>query len=80
MSNMNDPHRNDNDDIDRYILKDAVEEAKAMGREGMQHPSTKPVLTGAAVGAVAGAILPIVTLPVGLIAGAGYMLYKRIRP
>ena len=77
---MNDPRRNDNDDIDRYILKDAVEETKAMGREGMAHPSTKPVLTGAAVGALAGAILPVVTLPVGLIAGAGFMLYKRIRP
>ena len=77
---MNDPHRNDHDDIDRFILKDAVEETKAMTREGMAHPSTKPVLTGAAVGAVAGAILPIVTLPVGLVAGAGYMLYKRIRP
>ena len=77
---MDDPNRNDKDDIDRYILKDAVEETKAMGREGMRHPSTKPVLTGAAVGAVAGAILPIVTLPVGLIAGAGFMLYKRIRP
>ena len=78
---MNDPQRNDDHhDIDRFILKDAVEEAKAMGREGMHHPSTKPVLTGAAVGALAGAILPVVTLPVGLIAGAGFMLYKRIRP
>ena len=76
---MDDPRRNDNE-IDRYILKDAVEEAKAMGREGMQHPSTKPVLTGAAVGALAGAILPIVSLPVGLVLGAGFMLYKRVRP
>jgi hypothetical protein len=46
----------------------------------MAHPSTKPVLTGAAVGAVAGALLPVVSLPVGLIAGAGFMLYKRLRP
>ena len=73
---MTDPEK----PIDRTILKDAVNEAKAMGREGMAHPSTKPVLTGAAVGAVVGGLLPVVTLPVGLIAGAGYMLYKRVRP
>ena len=51
-----------------------------MAKGGMKHPSTKPVLTGAAVGAVAGAVLPVVTLPLGLLAGAGYMLYKRLRP
>lgn len=77
---MTDPRRNDEGDIDRFILKDAVNEAKEMGREGMQHPSTKPVLTGAAIGALAGAVLPVISLPVGLIAGAGFMLYKRIRP
>jgi hypothetical protein len=51
-----------------------------MGKQGMAHPSTKPVLTGAAVGAVAAAVLPLVTWPVGLVAGAGFMLYKRLRP
>lgn len=66
--------------IDSRILVDAVEEAKAMGREGLAHPSTKPVLKGAAIGAVAAGLLPVVTWPVGLIAGAGYMLYKRVRP
>jgi hypothetical protein len=76
---MTDPNRDPND-IDRFILKDAVEEAKAMGRGGMQHPSTKPVLTGAAVGAIAGAVLPVVSWPVGLLAGAAFMLYKRVRP
>ena len=73
---MTDPEK----PIDNRILADAVEEAKAMGREGMAHPSTKPVLTGAAVGALAAGILPVVTWPVGLVAGAGWMLYKRIRP
>jgi hypothetical protein len=66
--------------IDNRILSDAVEEIKEMGKEGMAHPSTKPVLVGAAVGALAGGLLPIVTWPVGLIAGAGFMLYKRVRP
>jgi len=66
--------------IDSRILVDAVAEVKEMGRDGLAHPSTKPVLTGAAVGAVAGWILPVIPLGLGLIAGAGYMLYKRIRP
>jgi len=69
-----------NDPIDRRILADAVAEVKDMGREGMAHPSTKPVLTGAAIGAVAGMVLPVVTWPIGLLAGAAFMLYKRVRP
>ncbi|VVT15088.1 hypothetical protein [Erythrobacter sp. EC-HK427] len=76
----NDPRRRDDNDIDRFILKDAVEEAKAMGREGLSHPSVKPVAVGAAVGAVAAGLLPIVTWPIGLVVGAGFMLYKRVRP
>ena len=66
--------------IDDKILRDSIEEAKAMGREGLDHPSTKPVLIGGAVGALAAGVLPIVTWPVGLAAGAAFMLYKRIRP
>lgn len=62
------------------LLKDAKEEVTGMAKEGMHHPSTKPVLTGAAVGAVAGALLPVVSWPLGLVAGAGFMLYKRLRP
>ncbi len=69
-----------NEPIDSKILSDAVEEIKAMAKEGAHHPSTKPVLVGAGVGAVAAAVLPVVTWPIGLIAGAGFMLYKRIRP
>lgn len=70
---MNDPYRRD-------LLGDARDELSAMAKGGMDHPSTKPVLTGAAIGAVAGAVLPIVNLPVGLLAGAGFALYKRLRP
>lgn len=62
------------------LIGDAREEIVGMAKQGMAHPSTKPVLTGAAIGAVAGAILPVVSLPIGLIAGAGFMLYKRLRP
>ncbi|HWJ70422.1 MAG TPA: hypothetical protein VNS79_10285 [Sphingobium sp.] len=62
---------------------DLAEKAKAelsgMAKQGLAHPSTKPVLTGAAIGAVAGLLLPVVTLPVGLVAGAGVAFWNRIR-
>ena len=62
------------------LLQDAKEEIVGMGKQGMAHPSTKPVLTGAAVGAVAGLVLPVLSIPIGLLSGAGWMFYKRLRP
>jgi hypothetical protein len=50
-----------------------------MGKQGMDHPSTRPVLIGGGLGAVAGAILPVVTWPVGLFAGAAIALYSRVK-
>ena len=60
-------------------VEDAKAEVTGMAKEGLNHPSTGPVLTGAAIGAAAGWILPFVSLPVGLIAGAGFALYQRIK-
>ncbi len=60
-------------------VEDVKVEVTGMAKEGFNHPSTAPVLTGAAVGAVAGWLLPIVSLPIGLIAGAGFALYQRIK-
>ena len=57
----------------------AKREAAGMAKEGLDHPTTKPVLTGAAIGAVAGALLPGVSLLIGAAAGAGFMFYDRIR-
>lgn len=74
MTDPNEPQRGDD------LLSDAAAEIKGMARQGAAHPSTKPVLIGAGVGAVAAAILPVVTWPIGLVAGAGFMLYKRLRP
>ena len=74
MPDPNDPNRSDD------LISEAVEEIKGMAKEGAQHPSTKPVLIGGAVGALAGGLLPVVSWPIGLIAGAGFMLYKRLRP
>jgi hypothetical protein len=70
---------NPNDGNKSGWVEDVKSEVTGMAKEGMHHPSTKPVLTGAAVGAVAGAILPLVSWPIGLIAGAGYMLYTRVK-
>ncbi len=56
----------------------ATDEIKGIGREGLSHPSAKPVLGGAALGAFA-AILPVITLPIGIIAGAGIALWLRIK-
>ena len=65
---------NDRDDL----ATRAKEEFSAMAKQGMAHPSTKPVLTGAAIGAVAGAVLPVVSIPLDIVAGAGFMFWKRI--
>ena len=69
---MTDPDKPD-------YLGRATDEIKGIAKGGFAHPGTKPVLTGAAVGAVAGALLPFVSLPLGLVAGAGYMLWRRIK-
>mgnify|MGYP000443921504 CR=1 FL=1 len=41
---------------------------------------SRPVLTGAAIGGVAGLLLPLVSIPLGALVGAGFTLYKRLRP
>lgn len=56
-----------------------IEEIKAMGRQGMDHPSTRPVLTGGVIGGISGAILPVVSWPAGLFAGAALALYLRVK-
>ncbi len=61
------------------LLGRATDEVKGMGREGMSHPSTKPVLGGAALGAAAGLLLPVLSIPIGLIGGASIALWLRIK-
>ena len=61
------------------LVELTIEEVKAMGKQGIDHPSTRPVLIGGGLGAVAGAILPVVTWPVGLFAGAAIALYSRVK-
>ncbi len=61
-----------------YVAR-ATEEIKGMASGGFGHPSTKPVLTGVAIGAVAGLLLPVLTIPIGILAGAGIALWQRIK-
>lgn len=61
------------------IIDDAIDEAKGMAKGGMRHPSTKPVLTGAAIGAAAGLLLPVLTIPVGLLGGAAIAFFNRVK-
>lgn len=71
---------NDQDPGERQDwVEDAKTELSGMAKQRMNHPSTAPVLTGAAVGAVAAYLLPFVSWPIGLAAGAGFALYQRIK-
>ncbi len=74
MTDPNSPRKGDD------LLADATAEIKAMAKEGGSHPSTMPVIVGGAVGAAAGALLLGGSWPLGLVAGAGFMLYRRLRP
>ena len=60
-------------------VEDVKTEVSGMAKEGMHHPSTKPVLAGAGIGAVAGLLLPFVSIPLGIVAGAGIALYTRVK-
>lgn len=61
------------------LVELTIEEIKAMGKQGMDHPTTRPVLIGGAIGAAVGLILDAITWPVGLFAGAGIALLMRVR-
>lgn len=61
------------------LVELTIEEVKAMGKQGMKHPSTPTVLAGGVIGAAAGLVLPVISWPVGLFAGAAVALYTRVK-
>ena len=63
---------------DPSLLGRATDEIKGIARDGLSHPSTKPILGGAALGVFA-AILPVITIPIGLIGGAAIAFWLRIK-
>jgi hypothetical protein len=74
MANPNNPNDGKQD-----WVEDLKTEVSGMAKEGMHHPSTKPVLAGAGIGAVAALLLPFVSIPVGIAAGVGVALYNRVK-
>ncbi len=66
--------------MSKNLVDDAKAELSGMAKQGVRHPSTKPVLVAAAAGAVAGMVLPLLSIPVGILIGASAMFYKRLRP
>ena len=69
----------DRNDPPGDLFGQAKAELAGMMKDKMDHPSTKPVLAGAAAGAVAGALLPLISLPIGLVAGAGIVFWMRLK-
>ncbi|MBR2170703.1 hypothetical protein [Sphingopyxis sp.] len=61
------------------LVELSIEEVKAMGRQGLAHPSTRPVLIGGAAGAAVGLLLDAVSWPVGLFGGALIALVMRVK-
>ncbi|MEP5939076.1 MAG: hypothetical protein ABJ239_12175 [Erythrobacter sp.] len=60
-------------------VEDTKEELTGIAKEGMKHPGTRPLLAGAAIGALGGALLLVITWPIGLAAGAGLAIYSRVK-
>ncbi len=54
----------------------AIDQVARLGRTAMEKDNRSKVAAGAAVGAVASIFLPFITIPFGLIAGAGYVAYR----
>lgn len=54
----------------------AIDEASKIGKAAIDKDNRSRVAAGAAVGAVSAIVLPIVSLPLGALAGAGYVAWR----
>ncbi len=61
------------------LVEDAKTEISAMAKQGAQHPSTKPVLIGAAIGVAVGMLVFDGAWFLGFLVGAAVALYMRIK-
>jgi hypothetical protein len=67
------------EDRNRELIEVAKTEIKEMAKEGFNHPSAKPVLIGAGIGALAGFVVLHGAWILGLLAGAAVALYLQIK-
>jgi hypothetical protein len=67
------------DDKHEQLIEAAKTEIQQMAKEGFDHPSSKPVLIGAAIGTGLGIVVLHGAWILGLLAGAAVALYMQIR-
>lgn len=65
--------------LDQFVefADKTVDEVSRVGQDVLNSEKAPKIAAGAAIGAVAGAVLPFLSLPLGLIAGAGYVAYRQ---
>ena len=66
-------------DKGKGLIEAAKTEITEMGKEGFNHPSSKPVLIGAGIGAVVGFAVLHGGWFLGMLIGAAVALYLRIK-
>jgi hypothetical protein len=62
----------------REFVSGAAEEAAAQLKDAARHPASKKIAGAAAIGGVAGALLPVVTVGVGAALLGGFVAYKQL--
>lgn len=65
--------------VDQFVemADKAVEEVSRVGKSALTKDNAPKLAAGAALGAVAAAVLPIISLPLGALAGVGYVAYRQ---
>lgn len=65
--------------VDQFVefADKTVDEVSKMGKEVLTSDNAPKLAAGAAIGGVAGVLLPFLTLPVGALAGAGYVAWRQ---
>ena len=65
--------------LDQFVdfADKTVDEVSRVGQDVLKNEKAPKIAAGAAIGAVAGAVLPFLSLPLGLIAGAGYVASRQ---
>ncbi len=64
--------------IDQFVemADKAVDEVTRVGKSAFNKNNVPKLAAGAALGAVAGIILPVIAWPLGAIVGVGYVAYR----